>query len=86
MIEPQDDDQPHNDPHSTDKPAPGLSLWQVIGSVFAAAFGVQSEKNRQRDFSRAKPSTYIIAGILFTLAFILLIVTIVRIVLGSIAG
>ena len=63
-----------------------LSLWQVIGSVFAAAFGVQSEKNRQRDFTRAKPSTYIIAGILFTLVFILVIFTVVKIVLGIAVG
>ncbi|MEH6359055.1 MAG: DUF2970 domain-containing protein, partial [Pseudomonadales bacterium] len=27
-----------------------LTLWQIICSVFAAAFGVQSDKNRERDF------------------------------------
>ena len=77
MTEPQD-----NGDHS--KPDDKLSLWQVMGSVFAAAFGVQSEKNRQRDFTKAKPSTYIIAGILFTLAFILVIFTVVKVVLSSV--
>jgi hypothetical protein len=79
MTEPQ-----HNG--AGDKPEDKLSLWQVIGSVFAAAFGVQSDKNRQRDFTRAKPSTYIIAGILFTLAFILVIFTVVKVVLSTVAG
>ena len=64
-----------NDEHESDEE---LSVWQVIGSVFAAAFGVQSDKNRRRDFTKAKPSTYIIAGIIFTLAFILVLVTVVK--------
>lgn len=59
-----------------------LTLAQIIGSVFAAALGVQSDKNRQRDFSRAKPSTFIIAGILFTFVFILVVAGVVRFVLN----
>ena len=39
-----------------------LSFWQMLGSVVAAAFGVQSSKNRQRDFSRGKPLHFFIAG------------------------
>ena len=73
------------DEGTEEKPEDKLSLWQVIASVFAAAFGVQSENNRQRDFTRARPSTYIVAGILFTLAFILVIVTVVRVVLNAAA-
>ncbi len=79
MSESQDND-------NNDKPEDKLTLWQVMGSVFAAAFGVQSEKNRQRDFTKAKPSTYIIAGILFTLAFILVIFSIVKMVLSAAVG
>lgn len=45
-------------------------LMQAIGSVLAAAFGVQSSKNHQRDFSQGDPKIYIIAGITFTLMFI----------------
>ena len=63
-----------------------LTLWQIVSSVLAAAIGVQSNKNRQRDFSKAKPSTYIVAGILFTLTFILTLVVVVRFVLSTTAG
>lgn len=58
-----------------------LTLRQIIGSVIAAALGVQSDKNRQRDFARAKPSTFIIAGILFTFIFILAVAGVVKFVL-----
>ncbi len=43
-----------------------LTLIQVIGSVFAAAFGVQSRANKQRDFARGNPLHFIFAGVLFT--------------------
>ncbi len=60
-----------------------LSVWQIISSVLAAAIGVQSNKNRERDFTRAKPTTYIIAGAIFTLLFILTLVILVNIILKS---
>ena len=43
-----------------------LPLTHVIVSVLAAAIGVQSKKNQEKDFS-AKGSivTYIVAGIIF---------------------
>jgi len=63
-----------------------LTLWQVISSVLAAAIGVQSHKNRERDFTKAKPGTYIAAGIVFTLIFIFTLVIIVRFVLSSTGG
>jgi len=63
-----------------------LTLWQIICSVFAAAFGVQSDKNRERDFKQAKPSTYIIAGVIFTLIFVLVLITAVKLILNLSAG
>ena len=33
-------------------PPPPLTFWEMLQSVLAAAFGVQSGKNRARDFSR----------------------------------
>lgn len=62
-----------------------LTLWQIISSVLAAAVGVQSDKNRQRDFTKAKPGTYIIAGIIFTLLFIGVIFAVVQLVLANIS-
>lgn len=60
-----------------------LTLWQIVCSVFAAAFGVQSDKNRERDFKHAKPSTYIIAGIIFTVVFVLAVAAVVNVVLSN---
>ena len=58
-----------------------LTLWEVLFSVLAAAFGVQSRENKVRDFSRGKPQHFIIAGLLFTILFLATLITIVNIVL-----
>ncbi len=58
-----------------------LTLWEMLQSVLSAALGVQSGKNRSRDFSRGKPSHFIILGVLFTAAFVLLIFAAVKLVL-----
>ncbi len=67
----------------SDNPATPKSpgLIAVIVSVFAAAFGVQTEKNRERDFAHGNPVVYIIAGIIFTAVFVLTIVGVVALVL-----
>ncbi len=59
--------------------APGL--WQVIGSVMAAAFGVQSRKNRERDFKHGRAIHFIVVGLVFTVLFVLAILAVVKIVL-----
>ncbi|MOA06492.1 hypothetical protein D3C78_1261280 [compost metagenome] len=58
-----------------------LTFRQMLQSVLAAAFGVQSGKNRARDFSRGKPSHFILLGLLFTGIFVLLLYSVVRLVL-----
>lgn len=57
-----------------------LSLWQVICSVFAAGFGVQSRENKVRDFSRGKPLQFIIAGLLFTIGFLIALITLANVI------
>ena len=65
-------------------PDPGSpNFWQIVGSILAAAFGVQSSKNRERDFNQGKTRHYIIGGIVFTALFILTLVMIVRAVLSQ---
>lgn len=67
-----------------DKPTPPekpLSFKQIAQSVAAAAFGVQSGKNRERDFSHGKPSHFIVLGLIFTLVFIAVIFGVVQLVL-----
>ena len=60
-----------------------VTLISVIQSTLAAAIGVQSEKNRVRDFKHGKPVHFIIAGLILLLVFILAIVTVVQLVLPS---
>ena len=62
-----------------DKP---LDPLQVSASVLAAAFGVQSSKNRERDFSRGRLHHFVIAGVTFTAVFVLAVYAVVRWVLG----
>lgn len=57
-----------------------LSLLQVMGSVLAAGFGVQSKENKVRDFTRGKPLHFIIAGVVFTLALLVSLVVVVTLV------
>ncbi len=59
-----------------------LTPLQVIQSVIAGAIGVQSDKNRERDFKHGSASTFIIAGLVGTVLFILTLVFIVSIIAG----
>ena len=63
-----------------------LTFWQIAGSTAAAAFGVQNRANRERDFNRGKPLHFIIAGIVFTIVFVLVVVSVVRLVLHNAAS
>lgn len=67
-----------NDPGQPEQKKPGI--LQIALSVIAAAFGVQSDANRQRDFSQANPIAFIIGGIVFTVLFVLTLVGIVMLV------
>jgi hypothetical protein len=58
------------------------TLLQVVASVLAAAFGVQSTANRERDFTQGSAKTFVIAGIIFTALFVLAVITVVRMVTG----
>lgn len=59
-----------DDPSKDNQPP---TFLQMLQSVLAAAFGVQSGKNRARDFSHGKPSHFIVLGILFTTLFVLVL-------------
>lgn len=60
---------------------PGLGA--LIKSILAAAVGVQSDKNRHRDFEQGNPLAFIIGGFVFTFLFIATIATIVGFVLSN---
>lgn len=59
------------------------SIIQTIKSILAAFIGVQSDKNRQSDFERGSLTTYVIAGLVFTIAFVSALVFVVSRVLGD---
>lgn len=58
-------------------------FFDVVRSVGAAFFGVQSEANRQRDFTHGKLVHYIVAGALATIVLIGTIWGIVQLVLAT---
>ncbi len=66
-----------------DAPRGRLSILQVAQSVLAATLGVQSNRNRERDFHRGSAKAFIIAGLIGTLLFILAVYTVVTLVLKT---
>ena len=56
---------------------------ETLKSVGAAFFGVQSDKNRKRDFTQGKFTHFVIAGILAVVLFITSLVVIVSLVIPS---
>lgn len=67
-----------------DKDSPqSISFWKVTASILASFFGVQSSKNRERDFVHGKPIHYIAIGLGSTILFIVMLWGIVKLVLSS---
>lgn len=60
-----------------------LNPLHVMSSVLAAGLGVQSSKNRERDFKQGRAGVFIVAGIVFTLLFMGTVFTVVQLVLKS---
>lgn len=58
-----------------------LGWGELVQSILAAALGVQSSKNRARDFSRGRPIQFIVLGLAFCLLFVLVILGVVKLVL-----
>ncbi len=58
-----------------------LSFTALLLSVLSAFLGVQSNSNRERDFSKGKLSHFIIIGLMLGLIFIFIVVSVVNIVI-----
>ena len=65
----------------TDERKPGLGVFQVILSVAAAMLGVQSESNRQRDFTHGNPIVFVGAGVVATALLVMAIWLAVQVLL-----
>lgn len=63
----------------SDKPG----FWTVVLSTMAAAFGVQSKRRRERDFTHGNIWVFLVAGLIFTTLFIATLYTIVHTVLST---
>jgi hypothetical protein len=59
-----------------------LSFLQTMLSVVQASFGVQSSKNKQRDFEKGSLKGFIAAALIFTVLFVLTLAVVVNIVLS----
>lgn len=70
---------------SSDKKPPKLGIVSMVVSVLAAFLGVQTEKNRQRDFQHGSPKAYIIIGVILTILFVLGLIGVVNLVMASAA-
>lgn len=82
MTQSDPDRETHSDPDREDDD--GLTLLQLVGSALAAAFGVQTSRNRERDFSRGKPIQFIVIGVVLTALFVLMVAGVVSIVLSQV--
>lgn len=74
-----------NDPKSTGTPdqGPKLGFAHILKSTLAGALGVQSNKNREQDFTKGSIKVYAVAGVIFTVLFIAVVITVVKIVLHN---
>ena len=63
-----------------------MTLLQVAQSVLAAAFGVQSSRNRERDFKRGSARTFILAGLVGTVLFVVAVWGVVSVVMKVTVG
>jgi len=55
---------------------------RILQSTLAAAFGVQSQKNRKNDFEEGNAGWFILAGIIFTVMFVFTVLTVVNVVVS----
>jgi hypothetical protein len=58
-----------------------LSIGQIVGSVLASFFGVQSSRNRKRDFKSGKAKQFVVVGIIMTAVCCLTLYSVVSMVM-----
>lgn len=70
-------------PQENEQNSSGPSVWRILQSTLAGAIGVQSNKNREKDFKNGNIWVFVASGIIFTLLFILTITTLVRLAVSN---
>jgi hypothetical protein len=59
------------------------SFKDTFKSVAAAFFGVQSNKNREKDFTQGKLSHFIIVGVFSVIIFVVALILLVNLVMPT---
>jgi len=59
------------------------SIKDTFKSVMSAFAGIQSDKNRKKDFSQGKISHFIIVGVISVVLFIAVLIVIVNLVIPT---
>ena len=78
-----DDPKSNASSHGEDpNQAPTLTWSQILRSSLAAVLGVQTSRNRQRDFADGSPRRFIVMGVVLTMLFIASLVTVIWIITG----
>lgn len=73
----------HENEEATPERQEKIGFWSLMLSVLAAAIGVQNKKNLEKDFHQSSPYPYIVAGIIFTVVFVFILIFVVKIVLSQ---
>ena len=68
---------------NVEKERSGTGFWNIVQSVGAGLIGVQSSKNRERDFTQGKPLHFIVGGLIGTAIFLLFVWLIVQYLLAT---
>lgn len=76
---------PEQESNQAEKQKP-IGFFSVVGSVLAALLGIQSDKNRQRDFQQSSATSFIVVGIILVIGLVITMVVIVNSVISSSAG
>lgn len=66
-----------------EKQRSGTGFWRIAQSVGAGLIGVQSRKNRERDFTEGKPIHFLVGGVIGTALFLLAVWLLVQYLLAT---
>lgn len=74
---------PVSEQPNTQKNSSRPSLGRIVQSTLAGALGVQSSKNREKDFANGNIWVFIVSGVIFTALFIFGVMTLVRLAISA---
>lgn len=73
-------DQDNQDPEKS------VGLLQILQSILAALFGVQSNANRERDFNKGRAGDYIGVFAVMVAVLVITVIVVVHWVIGAAAS